>query len=619
MARFLAPFPEALQPEVLGDLLPIDLKQRRACNWSEEDSLRDYFWQFRDSRSWKKVLCEHFNLPVPGANLGGNQLKDLIGIGATSAVYQACEPEPSYREIAIKYLLQSCGKKRFEDEYNKTAAVEDEHVVRVFGLSTNPPHFAMNVARSLSDVIHSDEWFPPDSASRRDCKIWNIRVAKHALRIAEAMHGLHTHLKSPILHLDLKASNVLLGKDDKVMIADLGMSQPLVTPTVSSTNTPAAAMNGTPTHMAPEQVKNGNLSPSTDVWGIGTIIYEMLRGKSPFARQEGESDVDLFDRITTAPVAYPCEVNDRVDEKLAAICIKCLKKKPQDRYATANDLASDLKSWLNGWPVRAISNWEIRQPIRFIKKYPWQVSGLIVCCAIFVGRYWHNAQIQEVLKSSTGITGGSDGFLYQDFVYRPSNPNPVSWVWFQAFAGSRLWLVPIEDQGDPAKSRLLRVWFENRESRQGPNWPGNFCIRPMDEKSLHIDGNERYLHLNCRIPPPESTSEKQPQSDKVQLAVRLIDALGTHWEYAYKHDDYVPLVVSRGQAWTNIAINLQGKTWIVFPTDGNHEHAAQRPVFSEIKGVIIEVGAPSRAGALCRPSPGSGRIDIGKIALTEQE
>jgi serine/threonine protein kinase len=177
----------------------------------------------------------------------------------------------------------------------------------------------------------------------------NPRRWIHCLRdIARAVHFAHTR-PNPIVHCDLKPSNLFVDHGGRGYVLDFGLAKDLR----SMERETAGTVRGTPSYMAPEQASGrvDDIDPRTDVYGLGSVLYELLTGRPPFI---GDLIDVLHKVITAAPDSPSTTVNVpvsadsasrmvRVPADLEAICLKCLEKRGSDRYQSAKELAEALE------------------------------------------------------------------------------------------------------------------------------------------------------------------------------------------------------------------------------------------------------------------------------------
>jgi WD40 repeat protein/tRNA A-37 threonylcarbamoyl transferase component Bud32 len=288
-------------------------------------------------------------------SFGGYELLELIGRGGMGVVYRARQHKLE-REVAIKLL--SAGSRAPSDlveslrrEARHAARLQHPNIVAVHEMGEHGGliFFAMQLVRgpSLSQRIDTDGPLPARQAARL------LRT------IAEAVDYAH---RFGVLHLDLKPGNVLLDEDDTPLIADFGLARRL------EQEFERERISGTPGYMAPEQASNDGppLSPATDVWALGAMLYEMLTGLPPF---HADSTVATIELLLHADVAPPPR-SARVPPDLEAICLHCLQKDRARRYPSARALADDLGRFLEGRAVGVRPSSVPRRLIRWARREP---------------------------------------------------------------------------------------------------------------------------------------------------------------------------------------------------------------------------------------------------------
>jgi hypothetical protein len=281
--------------------------------------------------------------PLAGAlEVPGYELTDELGRGGMGVVYRARQISLN-RLVALKMLPGGAYSEnelvRFLAEAEVVAAIRHPHVVQVyeFGQCGSRPYFAMEhlAGGSLVDLIRKSARLVPTVAAA---------LVEKVARGVQAAHDLG------IVHRDLKPQNVLLDADGEPKVADFGLAKRGGRTDLTRTG----AVMGTPTYMAPEQAAGRTkfVGPAADIYALGVILYECLTGTTPFT---AEDTVRLLLKVVEDE---PPPVRQRapgVPRDLEAICLKCLRKEPGARYPSAEELADDLRRFLNGEPVTARS------------------------------------------------------------------------------------------------------------------------------------------------------------------------------------------------------------------------------------------------------------------------
>lgn len=297
------------------------------------------------------------SIPVP-VDLPGYAIESLIGRGGMGVVYKARQLGLN-RPAAVKMIRGTDPTDpkeitRFLVEAEAVAAVKHPHVVQVYecGEHDGQPFLALEYCAggSLADMLKTSSRLAPRRAAE---------LIEKVARGVEAAHVVG------IIHRDLKPSNILLDAAGEPKVADFGLAKRGGGHDLTRT----FAVIGTPAYMAPEQAQGGSkfVGPAADVWALGVILYECLTGTKPF---DGEDPWNVLQRVM---VGDPPSVRSRsreVPRDLELICLKCLRKEPAERYATAAALADDLRNYLDGRPVTARPASGLLAAWKWAKRYP---------------------------------------------------------------------------------------------------------------------------------------------------------------------------------------------------------------------------------------------------------
>ncbi|MFO0808705.1 MAG: protein kinase [Gemmataceae bacterium] len=329
---------------------------------------------------------------------GSYEVFERLGRGGMGLVFRARHIYLN-RPAALKLLrlgphADAEARARFAAEGQAIARLDHPHIVRVydFGEEGDEPYFAMellaggNLAERLADGP-----FDPRAAAA---------LVEPLARAADYAH------RQGVVHRDLKPANVLLQRTEIERpaaatsglsslfpkVADFGLARLLD----ADSATRSDAVLGTASYMSPEQARGDARAVGTaaDVYGLGAILYECLTGRPPFKAATRSETLALVQR---AEPARPSALRPGVPAALEAVVLKCLEKRPTDRYPSAEALADDLARWLRGEPV------SVRPPgwaIRTVRRYPKAISaGIAVLATALLGAvFWPdpNAPIKRI-------------------------------------------------------------------------------------------------------------------------------------------------------------------------------------------------------------------------------
>ena len=249
-------------------------------------------------------------------------------------VYRAYDPELQ-REVAIKVLSERPAARaldRFRLEGEAAARVRHPNVLAVHDLvfaESGQPYMVMDFAPGGSLRESLARRGPLDSEEI-------VALLRPLLAGVAALHA------AGIVHRDLKPENILIDGGGQPLVADLGLARALDRETRF---TQTGALIGTPAYMAPEQLRSVEPTAATDVYALGTILFELLTGQLPFA---AESLMEFVSAIAGQRPPAPRSLAPGVDPGLEAICLRCLEKEPARRYASAEALGQALAAWEPG-------------------------------------------------------------------------------------------------------------------------------------------------------------------------------------------------------------------------------------------------------------------------------
>lgn len=371
--------------------------------------------QLRPTLPSVETIAERPNIP-------GYEILGDLGRGGMGVVYMARQSSLN-RVVALKMLLQSELAApeqiaRFKSEAELLARLHHPNIIPIYdvGAYEGRPYFTMEFVNGPSLGKYQGSRPQPVNDSANLIEI-----------LARAMHVVHQH---GIIHRDLKPSNILLqsadfklqiensdpaitGDELQSVVSTSSASIPKITDfglakdqAVDQNLTQTGMAMGTPCYMAPEQARSrpGEVGPAADIYSLGAILYEMLTGRPPFdAATSAETIVQLLHEPPPPPSRFVSEL----PRDIVTICLKCLEKEPKQRYASAWELAEDLRRFQADEPIHARPVSWVEQATRWCRRHPLAASlatlsgilgiGLIASLLVL------DAQLREKLWLQTAL------------------------------------------------------------------------------------------------------------------------------------------------------------------------------------------------------------------------
>jgi serine/threonine protein kinase len=267
--------------------------------------------------------------------LGRYRILGVLGRGAMGIVYRAEDPLIE-REVAIKTLNPSLPeevmdevRERFLREAKSAGRLNHPNVVTIYdvGEQDDVAYIAMELieGRSLQHMLRDPERLPIET------------VVDLAAQIAD---GLDHAQRFAIVHRDVKPGNVMVSPAGRAKLTDFGVAY-----IPSSTVTQVGTALGSPRYMSPEQVLGLPLDPRSDIFSLGSMLYEMLTGKTPFERPGEPTTLNLMNRIARDPHFPVTRVDPQIPAVFDRILARALAKNASERYSRAGDMAEDLRNF----------------------------------------------------------------------------------------------------------------------------------------------------------------------------------------------------------------------------------------------------------------------------------
>src|SRR5262245_15108122 len=276
-------------------------------------------------------------------HIAGYEIIERIGSGGMGTVWRAVQIS-TRRDVALKLVSAAIfgserGRLRFDREVELMARLEHPNIARVYDSGVD--HGAYFYAMQLIKGLPLDQYV-------QHLKLAQRQIIDLMRSICQAVMFAH---QRGVIHRDLKPSNIMITPDGEPHILDFGLAKAVFDAESAPAVTIDGEVAGTPAFMSPEQAAGKPVDTRSDVYSLGVILYRLLCGESP--HDLSGSHVQVLQRITDEEIRRPRDVAPEIDRELEAVLFKSLRKNPDQRYASAGELAQDLDNYLKGEPLLA--------------------------------------------------------------------------------------------------------------------------------------------------------------------------------------------------------------------------------------------------------------------------
>ena len=314
--------------------------------------------------------------PLPWRQIGPWRLVDEVGQGGMGTVYRAVKTGEGFEKtVALKVIRPGMNMafavEHFLAERQILASLDHPHIAKLFDGGTTPeglPYFVMEFIEGETLVAWAD---------RRGL---NLHERIDLFRpICAAVHYAHQHL---VVHRDIKPGNVLVTPDGTPKLLDFGLAK-LIDPQGAGEldKTATAFRMLTPEYASPEQVRGDRITTPSDVYSLGVLLYRLLAGRGPY-RVTTQTPQALVHAVLEQE---PESVRGTLGEDLDTILAMSMRKEPERRYASAEDLSEDLRRYLQGLPVHARKATPSYRLSKFVTRHRVAVAAALLISISLIG------------------------------------------------------------------------------------------------------------------------------------------------------------------------------------------------------------------------------------------
>lgn len=360
MTNSTCPEAHELTPLLAGEPLPPDIQSHvQACDACRK-RLGEMHTQLEQLRTALPAHPPTEVAPARPATIGKYLVVGELDSGAQAVVYRAVHPTLD-RELAIKLSrtpmsADADSRPLLIAEGKVLAQLDHPHLARVYDLDfhDSAPFLAMEYVRGRNLQKH----YAGKPVPARQAAEWTAKLAR-------ALEQVHKH---GIVHQDIKPGNIVVDLEDEPRLLDFGLAR--LRHVWDSDNPPPSG--GTLSYMAPEQALGqvNRIGPTTDLFGMGAVLYFLLTGKAPYG---GQTTDEIRDRASRAEFDRDALTGPGVPRRLAAVCLKAMAAEPADRYGSAGEMAEALERFIRPRPKRVGMMLALAASLLIIAGIAWRI------------------------------------------------------------------------------------------------------------------------------------------------------------------------------------------------------------------------------------------------------
>lgn len=400
---------------------------------------------------------------LTGQTIGPYRLVEKLGTGGMAEVYKAYQPRLD-RYVAIKFIRPEFAadegfRSRFEREAKAIARLSHPNIVHIydFGEEGNLYYLVMEY---IDGGTLKERLAVLNSAG--ETMEWG-EVCRIARQVGEALDYAH---QQGIVHRDVKPANVMLTADGRAVLNDFGIAR-MVGATSGLTQTGTTV--GTPAYMSPEQIRGEQIGPSSDLYSLGVVLYEMLTGRVPFS---ADTPLAIMYKQLNDPIPLPRTLNPALPQATEAVVLRALAKEPADRYPSGQALVRALEQSLvaHTRPLKGVAAARPRQRPRLRPAWLAILAVLVVLLA-FAACVVGVVQLRSALFPLGG-QGGKVGIASPTSVTFSPTITPLPTIPPTPMAATPVTPVPTAAPETGALISVVRSFAAPGYSAQGITWDG---------------------------------------------------------------------------------------------------------------------------------------------------